>query len=208
VKICGLTHREDAELAVALGATDLGCVLVPGTPRHVEPLEAGAILADLDPLIRSVLVFRDPGVDEVLRVVDASGIREVQLHRTPESTAVALEQAGLRVRRALDAPFDPACVKRSSERRLVVLDAAGGGSGRAYDRRLLHGLDLSHAFVAGGLTPENLGRVLALRPLGLDVSSGVEQRPGRKNPARLRSFLDAAKNVSRPLAPSRPGLPS
>ena len=107
VKICGLTRREDVETAVALGATHVGCVVVPGTPRAVSPVEAKELLARSG--AEPVLVFRDPNAAFVNETVSATGIRRVQLHYYREPVASRLESVGLRVHRVVEARDQECC---------------------------------------------------------------------------------------------------
>lgn len=198
VKICGLTRAADAALAVRLGATDVGCVLVPGTPRHVDANGARRVFAGLPagaPGVHKVLVFRGAERDAVARAAERAGAREVQLHRTPERVAAALERLGLRVRRVVEAPAAPRALRGASAERLRVLDVAGGGSGRRFDWSGLAGLDLEHVLVAGGIRPSNVGELALLRPGGIDVSSGVERAPGQKDPGLLRSLFRALERA-------------
>jgi len=190
VKICGLTRAADAELAVRLGATDVGCVLVPGTPRQVEAAEARSLFARLPAGVRRVLVFRGATRDNVLRAAERAGTCDVQLHRTPESVAEALERFGMRVRRVIEAPAPARALVGATAERPRSIDVGAGGGGRRFDWSLLAGLDLRHVFVAGGIRPSNVRALLRHRPGGIDVSSGVESAPGRKDPRLLRSLFE------------------
>jgi len=192
VKICGLTRPTDAERAVELGATHLGCVLVEGTPRAVTPEVAREVLRGRG--AQAVLVLRDPTIEECLAKVDAARIPCVQLHDYREEVAAALESAGVRVHRVLDAGAReaPRCAALlATGSGPVHLDVGGGGSGRPFDWAALAGLDLRDVFVAGGITPDNVSGLLAYSPWGIDVSSGVESSPGIKDHRRLAALFTA-----------------
>lgn len=191
MKICGLTRPEDARRAAALGATDLGCVLVPGTPRCVTPARAREVLAEVPVHVRRVLVFRRARVEDVLRAAQRAGVGDVQLYHTEEAVAAELEQRGLHVRRVVEAPGELTAVPGSTTR---VIDVGGGGTGRRFDWTSLAGVDLTDVFVAGGITAANVDELLPYRPGGLDVSSGVERAPGRKDPERLERLF---RNIRR-----------
>ena len=212
VKICGLTRPDDAARAAELGADALGCVLVPGTPRYVGARRAGAVLAAPSRgSAQGVLVFRDAELDPVLRATDLAGVSCVQLHRTPERVALALERRGLSVVRVLSAddwpPRETTTLPANGPGRPLLIDAGSGGTGRTFDWRRLAGLDLRHVSVAGGLRPDNVGRLRRYRPGGIDVSSGVERAPGVKDPELLEQLFaavhDAAPHTTRPDTPRR-----
>lgn len=197
VKICGLTRREDAELAVSLGATRLGWVVVPETPRAVTAAEARDLTSGLD--ATPVLVTRDTTVAQVLGFVEESGITTVQLHRFREEVAAPLEDAGLRVIRGYDATESDAveAAVAIADRGLeALLDVGGGGSGRRFDWTQLAGRALSRIWVAGGITPDNIHDLLHHRPHGVDVSSGVESAPGIKDHALMTRLFTRIREAS------------
>lgn len=192
VKVCGLTRAEDAERAAELGATHLGCVLVKGTPRAVTPERARTILSGRG--ARPVIVLRDASFSEAISMVEATRIPCVQLHRYREEVGARLEDAGVRVHRVIDAdePGAPRIAARGARGDAPIhLDVGGGGSGQAFDWSVLAGIDLDNVFIAGGITPENVARLLAYAPWGIDVSSGVEASPGIKDHERLASLFAA-----------------
>jgi len=191
VKICGLTRREDVEVAVSLGATHVGCVLVPGTPRDVSAAQARELLTGSR--AEPVLVFRDPSQGLVNDAVSVTGIRRVQLHHYREPVASRLESLGMQVHRVVEARDQECCRAAAIIARPdapVHLDVEGGGSGRTFDWAMLGGLPLEDVFIAGGLSPDNVSGLLPFGPGGVDVSSGVESSPGRKDPAKLRLLFE------------------
>ncbi len=195
VKIEGITSEEDALLAVAMGADALGFVFAP-SPRQMAPNKVRDILTRLPPEILTIGVFRDQTPEEVVRIVHSTGLKAAQLHgrETPEATRAVRKQVGL-VIRGLPAG-DPA-LERWDEfgADALVLDAPRPGSGEVFDWSLADGVPLNRKVIlAGGLTPENVADgIRAVRPWGVDVATGVESSPGRKDPVKLRRFIQAAR---------------
>ena len=208
VKICGLTRVEDARLAERAGASYLGAILVPGTPRCVAPGEAGVLARAVG--IPLVAVVADLAADAAARAADAAGARAVQLHGS-ESPAVveALRERGswelwkaVRVRERDD-------VLRALGRYgglvdLLLLDAwsehALGGTGtrfpwEVWDCRRTGLDDALRIGVAGGLSPDNVEEAVGrLAPDLVDVGSGVELGPGVKDPDRIEAFIGRARS--------------
>ncbi len=210
VKICGITRHEDARLALELGAWALGFVFHPPSPRRVLPEAVAEIIERLPPGTISVGVFVDAPLAEVQRTVERTGLKAVQLHggETPAyAAAVRAERVikAFRVKGGFDVrEIDayPGC--------LVLLDTyvegSPGGTGRSCDLRIAREAQgRAPIILAGGLTPENVEEVIrAVGPEGIDVSSGVEARPGEKDPAKLRRLFEAvARASSKPPAASR-----
>jgi phosphoribosylanthranilate isomerase len=202
VKICGLTRPADAAVAVAAGASYLG-VVYAGGPRVVNPVQARAIVQASAPLPVFGVFARQP-VEEVLRVCRSTGLAGAQLHGGYAGTVAArLREAGLLVWRVAhlgSGPVGPAVLAVAEDADAVLVEprVTGrlGGTGRALDpeqavaaREALMGRRM---VLAGGLTPESVGAAIRLvRPDIVDVSSGVESAPGRKEAARIRDFLEA-----------------
>jgi len=205
VKVCGLTSVDDARAAAEAGADAVGLVFWPRSPRAVTAAAAREIAAALPPFVARVGVFVDASAVEMGRLADEVGLDVLQLHG--QEPLAILE--GL-PRRALKA------VQVESEEQLaqalawaaagagLLVDARGGsapgGTGRTCDWSWARRLRERAPFVAlaGGLTPENVGAALAsVAPHALDVSSGVESAPGRKDPRRLRDFVAAVRSVER-----------
>lgn len=194
VKICGITRGEDAEAAVAAGASALGFIFWPGSPRFVDPFRAKAIARRVPAFVTMVGVFVNQPAEYINSVAALVGLGAIQLHGDEQPSALpalrrpvikamsgpALEQTGnwpAQVTLLVDA-HDP--VKR-------------GGTGETADWRAAAALAASRRVVlAGGLTPENVaGAVSAVRPFGIDVSSGVEIGPGIKSPERITALFKA-----------------
>lgn len=201
-KICGLTRPGDAALAVRLGARYLGVVFAGG-PRCVTPAQAATIVAAAG-RVPVFGVFGSQGCDEILRVRDSAGLAGVQLHggASPE-TIDRLRHEGLEVlvvaRLAGPADLDVLGTLRTSGCPVLVeprVEGALGGTGAALSTdlavRARSCLEGHPMILAGGLTAETVGEIVRLvRPDAVDVSSGVEQIPGIKDPQRMSRFLEA-----------------
>lgn len=194
VKICGTTSEEDALLAVAMGADAVGFVFAP-SPRQIAPALAADIVKRLPREVLTVGVFRDEAPARVVEITNTAGLRAVQLHghETPEQAQYVRERVPLLIQ-AFPAG-DPA-VARVFEYKAdaLLLDAATPGSGQVFDWSMAEVPDGIRLILAGGLTPANVARAIAaVHPWGVDVVSGVEASPGRKDPVKVRAFVAAAK---------------
>ncbi len=201
IKICGLTCVDDAQAASTSGADLLGLVFHRPSPRFVEPNEASRLTEAV--AARWIGVFVDTDPEEILRIADAADLHGVQLHGGGSAAAVErLHRAGLHVIVAhrVSRQEDLATVGRSGAD-VDLLDTFDpdrpGGTGRSFDWRLAADVSRTHrVLLAGGLTPENVGRAIrTIRPWGVDVSSGVESVPGCKDPDKVRRFVDAARTA-------------
>lgn len=216
VKICGLTHLADAEAAVRAGADLLGFICYPPSPRYLPPEAIAAILADLRPLlaevaqrdgrcVRTVGVFVDEAPATVAHVLETTGLDLAQLHGgEPPAALVALAGRGfkaLRPTHRLEAEAEAEWYAGlgPADGPDLLVDAfhpqAYGGTGRRADWEAAAALAARYRLLlAGGLTPANVAAAVAcVRPWGVDVSSGVERTPGRKDHAALAAFVAAAK---------------
>ncbi len=200
VKVCGTTSEEDALLAVAVGADAVGFVLAP-SPRQVAIERVRDIVARLPPDVLTVGVFRDAAPEQVVEAVHRGRLKSAQLHghERPEDTQYVHERVPI-VFKAF-AAGDPA-VRTAAEHGAdaILLDAARPGSGRVFDWTLTEDAPVNlRLVVAGGLTPENVGDAISrINPWGVDVLTGVEAAPGRKDPRRLRAFVAAARQAAAP----------
>ncbi len=197
VKICGVTRVEDALAAVRLGADALGLNFWPRSKRFVAPEAARAIVRALPPFVAAVGVFVDPTRDEVLRAVDASGVRTVQLHGDePPALCAALPLPVVKAIRVADAHSLAAIA--SYEVSAFLLDSASpgyGGSGQGFDWALAaEAASAVRVVLAGGLHPGNVAEaVRTVRPYAVDVASGVESAPGIKDEEKMRRFIAEAR---------------
>ncbi len=204
VKICGITSLEDARAAVEAGADALGFVFWQMSPRKVDPARAAAIARELPPFVLRVGVFVDMPRDEMARIADAVGLDLLQLHgdEPPEALAGLPRRAikAVRVGRGFVAEEATRYAGVASgllvDTRLPGETQLPGGTGVPFDWSLVKGLADRVPFLvlAGGLGPANVAdAVRAVGPHAVDVSSGVETLPGRKDPAKVRAFLEAAR---------------
>jgi phosphoribosylanthranilate isomerase len=195
VKICGITSEEDALLAVAMGADAVGFVFAP-SPRQVTPSVAASISGRLPPEVLTVGVFRDELPQRVVEIVNRSGLRAAQLHghESREDSGHVAVRVPLLIKafQAGDRELARAGEYGAS---IVMIDAPSPGSGKVFDWRLAEGAPRATRLVlAGGLDAENVGEaVRVVRPWGVDVSSGVESSPGRKDPLKVKAFIAAAR---------------
>jgi phosphoribosylanthranilate isomerase len=205
IKICGITNVEDADAAVAAGADALGFVLYRKSPRFVEPAVAKSIIAHLPPFVLPIGVFVNEEAKIVRDLMDGCGLALAQLHG--DETAAYCQDLGRPVLKALrlkDRTTFLALAEfqgRANVRGFVIdafSDRAYGGTGHTVDWYLAaEAARSAPILLAGGLTPANVAEAVRLvRPYGVDVSSGVEERPGKKNPALVKAFVEAARLVS------------
>jgi phosphoribosylanthranilate isomerase len=193
VKICGLTNEDDAVHAAAAGATALGVVFAPASPRCVTADRARAIVGAVPGHVPVVGVFVDARLEELVATVAHTGIRWVQLHGDePEGYSSALKMPLLRaagVEVALEA-WPTATLLLDA-----ITNDARGGSGTRVDWDRARAIARHRkTILAGGLTADNVAEAIAtVRPFGVDVSSGVEASPGRKDPEKVARFIENAR---------------
>ncbi len=207
VKFCGITNLDDAAEGVRLGAWAIGLIHYEQSPRLCEPAEAAAIAAAFRRKCEVVGVFVNQELDEVAAAVEDESLTMVQLsgEEGPSFCAEIARRTGVRVIKAIHvasaADIHAAEAFRTD---LHLFDRRGkglwGGGGESFDWGLLaeHRSDVP-AIVAGGLRPENVAEAIAVtHPYAVDVSSGVEIEPGRKDHAAMTAFFEAAQAASVP----------
>lgn len=204
VKICGVTNEADARAAIGAGADALGFNLWPGSKRHIALDAHAAWIAALPPFVARVAVLVNASFDEACRVAQHPAIDMVQFHggETPEYFARFAAEgrpfiAAVRLGEAEPSGrADTLCTPH------VLIDAAVpgafGGTGSRIDLSMARAFVAQHprsnVILAGGLTPENVAAAVAeVRPFAVDVASGVESAPGRKDAAKLRAFVAAVR---------------
>lgn len=204
VKICGVTNRADAEEALQCGADALGFNLWPGSRRHIPLSTVTAIATDLPKSAERVAVMVDPTFAEVLKVTASGCIDSIQLHGH-ESTDFCrqLRNSGVAFTKAIaigTPVFDKLLGDFSTNS--MILDTSSdqgfGGSGKTFPWDWARSFVQSHlelrVWLAGGLTPENVAEAIHVaRPHGVDVTTGVERSPGRKDRIRMAAFVKAAR---------------
>ncbi|MEO0854639.1 MAG: phosphoribosylanthranilate isomerase [Cyanobacteria bacterium J06648_11] len=208
VKICGLTHPEQARAIAEMGVSAIGLIAVPASPRYVTPEQMRAIATAVPAPTHTIGVFVDKAPDAIADIVRATGITGVQLHgRETLADCAALKTAlpdilfikAFRLRQASDleaiAPYLPHVDA-------ILIDAyhptLAGGTGQTADWNLLETTRFGKPWLlAGGLTPANIPKALtSLTPDGIDLSSGVELSPGHKDLTKVRDLLDALPATS------------
>ena len=205
VKICGITNAEDAQVAVLAGADALGFVFYSKSPRFVEPKVAKQIISGLPPFVLPIGVFVNEEPKVVRNVMEECGLALAQLHgdETP-AYCESLERPVLRGIRLRDRGSFLAMAEykgRAGVRGFVVdafSESAYGGTGKTTEWDLaVEAARAAPILLAGGLTPENVQEAIQkVKPYGVDVSSGLEASPGKKDPAKVQAFIHAAKLVT------------
>ncbi len=208
IKICGITSPEDGLFAAEAGADAVGFVFWAMSPRRVDVERAAAISRLLPPFVLRVGVFVDASRDEMARAADRVGLDLLQLHgeEPPEAFAGLPRRAlkAVRVGRGFKAKEALRYAGQAAglllDTRLAGDTAMPGGTGVPFDWSLVKGLRAQVPFLvlAGGLSPENVASAIeAVRPDAVDVSSWVEAMPGRKDPTRVRAFVEAVRSMER-----------
>jgi phosphoribosylanthranilate isomerase len=207
VKIDGITNVEDAQWAAECGVDAIGFVFAE-SPRQIEPARARDILRGLGPLVTAVGVFVDRGVEEMRRALEVSGCGVAQLHGgEPPEYIEQLSPYGVIKAFRVAGPLDAEDIGRYKEARAILLDTyvpgRAGGTGRRFDPAVASRLVKEgwRVIVAGGLTPENVSEVVeSVRPYAVDVSTGVEKSPGRKDHEKVARFIAAVRAADRSLS--------
>jgi phosphoribosylanthranilate isomerase len=207
VKICGICHAEDAQAAVEFGADAIGLNGYAGSKRYLEIEAAGGWLAQLPPHVRRIAVLVDPTFAHALAVARLPFIDGLQLHGSESAEFCGrLAHEGVRFAKAVPVSGADSLARLPSfQTSWIVLDSAKagafGGTGLTFPWPIARSFIESHAelkvVLAGGLTPENVAEAIrAVRPFCVDVTTGVEASPGRKDHARVRSFIEAAHRAA------------
>jgi indole-3-glycerol phosphate synthase/phosphoribosylanthranilate isomerase len=202
VKLCGVTNRDDLRLAARSGASFAGLILVPGTPRAVSLAEAEAVAAGAElPLVG---VFRNAAVQTVKDAAERLDLAAVQLHGEEDEDYIASLRGLLPERTEIWAAAPVAdCVpppRAGADRTLfdTAVNGRSGGTGAPFDWSLIEGREeVSSAVLAGGLNPANVRSAARIGAYALDVCSGVEAQPGRKDPARVAALFESARLPAR-----------
>lgn len=195
VKICGITNEDDALLAVALGADAVGFIFAP-SPRQIAAQKVYDITRRLPPEILTVGVFRNEHPKLVIETVQRAGLRAAQLHGHETFDDVAEVAAAVRwVIKSVVAGSNDARRADQYATDMILVDAPAPGTGKVFDWGLVDDVpEGPRIILAGGLTPENVGgAVQRVRPWGVDVASGVEREPGKKDALKLKAFMANAR---------------
>jgi phosphoribosylanthranilate isomerase len=208
IKICGITNETDLEAALTLGADAIGFNFYRKSSRYVSPAHAAELCKLLPEHVWAVGVFVNEPRHAIRQVIETSGIDTLQLHGE-EQDELSSGWEGLRLIRALRLRAQGLTRKELEERAassdFILFDKEKvgefGGTGEEIEEEILASDPISsflpHAFLAGGITPENVRQKLErFHPFGIDVASGVESGPGRKDHARMRQLFAVTREIS------------
>ncbi|MFH1097254.1 MAG: phosphoribosylanthranilate isomerase [Candidatus Desantisbacteria bacterium] len=198
VKICGITNIEDALFAVEAGADALGFIFAKKSPRLVDREIVKTIIKQMPPFVTTVGVFVDETVDAVQDTVKYCGLDIIQLHgnESPEYCS-RINRRVIKAFRIKDAGSLAALSEYQINGYLLdtFVEGADGGTGKQFDWTLARDAKkYGRIILAGGLNPENVAEaIMQVKPYGVDVSSGVECLPGKKDRAKIREFVRRVK---------------
>jgi phosphoribosylanthranilate isomerase len=200
VKICGLTNLEDAQAAVDMGADLLGFNFYKGSPRYIEPAKATKIINKMPSFFDTVGVFVNATLDEIKPLVAEGTLNWAQLHgdETPEFCELITTLA-VRTIKAMRVT-GPESIEQADKypADAILFDAFNpdkyGGTGARFDWGLLGDLN-RRIFVAGGITPENVMQAVDLGVYGIDICSGIEERPGKKDLKKMKKLFDTVRYI-------------
>jgi len=209
VKICGITRVEDAEIATKYGADAVGINFVPSSPRYVDPRSVTPLLRAVPPLMAAVGVYVGQPLRQVLAQAHSIGIRGVQWYGDDRDSGDSFPSSLIFAFRIRDTQhledidqFLHNCRDKGMLPGAILVDAfvegKMGGTGKIAPWELLAGFRPGVPLIlAGGLNPDNVGDAIRLvKPAGVDVASGVESSPGKKDPIKVRDFIANARAAS------------
>ena len=198
VKICGITNLEDALAAADAGADALGFVFYPESPRFIDPGKARAIIARLPAFITSVGVFVDESEDLIRRIIREGGVQVLQFHGSESPIlCTRFREKAVKAIRIKDEESIKEMQMYDVDTFLLdtMVEGIKGGTGKTFNWKYAEmAKEHGRIILSGGLNPSNIGdAVRQLKPYGVDVSSGVEIRPGKKDHEKIREFVREAK---------------
>lgn len=210
IKICGVTSTDDIRSVVEAGATAIGFNFYPPSPRFVTPSQARVLAADVPPDVAKVGVFVSPTPDELRDSIAAGGLDVVQIHGAVPSTI----PSGVHLWRAVQASEDFRTTAADMRVEAYLIDTPSdgkpgslpGGSGRTFDWNLATRESPARVILAGGLEASNVATAIhAARPWGVDACSRLESAPGKKDPEKVKAFVEAARAAFLQMIPSVQG---
>jgi phosphoribosylanthranilate isomerase len=200
VKICGFTSYDDAMAAADMGVDMLGFNFYPKSPRYIKPAEASKIIDRLPAFVDIVGLFVNDTFEHIEKVIDECRLDWVQFHGDePPDYCEQFGTLNVKTMKALRVK-DAADIKRAEEyfTDAILLDAFDpkkyGGTGLTFDWNIIGNIS-KRVFLAGGINAENIAKAVDLGIYGIDVCSGVESRPGKKDHAKMRKLLDMIRNL-------------
>ena len=200
VKVCGITNLEDAWTAIEAGTDALGFVFVPNTPRYIEPDDANTIMRQIPPLVTTIGLFVNAGSTQIRDVATNCRLDAIQLHgnESPE----LCHSLNLRIIKAFRIKeSEPLNILSKFQVDAYLLDTYVkgklGGTGETFDWNLAcRAKRYGQIILAGGLNPSNVSTAInQVKPYAVDVSSGVEAEPGRKDPEKVKDFIRAVRET-------------
>jgi phosphoribosylanthranilate isomerase len=202
IKICGITNAGDALLAAELGAHALGFIFYQKSPRSISPDKARHMIAQLPPFVLSVGVFLDEDAAQVREIASLAGLDWVQLHgsESPEYCR-SLGRRVIKGFRVRNEQIFAQLTEYQGAAQAFLLDTyrpgVPGGTGETFDWAIARQVKKCGPIIlAGGLTPENVAEAIRVaQPQAVDVASGVEAAPGKKDPEKLKAFIEAVKSA-------------
>ena len=203
IKICGITSEDDALLCAAMGADAIGFIFASGSPSQITPRRARDIASRVPDGVLTVGVFRNEAPERVVEIMYEANLKCAQLHghETAEESRYVAERVPA-VIKVFDAG-DPG-VDRLSDygAKIAMVDNAKPGSGEVFDWKLLDTNSSARLLLAGGLGPDNVAHAIqSVRPWGVDAKSGLETEPQRKDPTKVRLFVQRAREAFAQLVP-------
>lgn len=199
IKICGITNPEDALAAVGYGADLLGFIFYPKSPRYIEPEKAMEIIRKIPTFVDTVGVFVNPTAEQIHQANEQGWLNWIQLHgdESPEFCG-SLHWMNTRTMKAVRVRHKSDIVTALSYRTDALLldthvEGQYGGTGKTFDWSLLNQLP-RRIFLSGGISPDNIFQALEVGTYGLDINSGIESRPGKKDPQKMKQLFD---NINR-----------
>ena len=200
VKICGITNQEDAALAIELGTHALGFIFVESSPRYIAPSEAKSIIKSLPPFVTAVGVFVNSSRQKVQRIIEVAGIHAIQFHG--EETPDDLRGYPLPAYKAfrVDEHFDLTALRPYVNETILLdtfVDGLRGGTGKMFNwETAIEAKKFGNVILSGGLKPETIVEaVQTVQPYAVDVNSGVESYPGKKDKTKLRELFTALRTT-------------
>jgi phosphoribosylanthranilate isomerase len=201
IKICGITNLEDAQAAVRFGADLLGFIFYPQSPRYIEPEKAMEIIAKIPTFVDTVGVFVNPTSDQIHQANEQGWLNWIQLHgdETPEFCG-SLHWMNTRTMKAVRVRHKSDIVTALSYPTDALLldthvEGLYGGTGKTFDWSLLNYLP-RRIFLSGGITPDNILQALEVGTYGVDINSGIESRPGKKDLQKMKQLFDTVSRAA------------
>jgi len=202
VKICGITSLEDAETAMLAGADAIGFIFYPGSPRYVTPDRAREISGKLPERICRVGVFVDHGSKEVRWIVQFCGLDLIQLHGNESPDYCRAFSPSVLIKALSIQREEDLALLKDYPVRAILADAhhpvRRGGTGKTCDWSLARKAGENHRLIlSGGLNPQNILQAIEeVRPLAVDIGSGVESLPGKKDPGKIKELIIAVRSFN------------